>query len=577
MKHPYRFLVVLLLFLTFPFFMQGQTERVDTAVVAKIKAEGIANSQIMDLLSTLCDVYSPRLAWSPEYKRGAEWVVKKLHEWGITNVTYDNWAPVGKGWSLKDFSAVVKSPVPYPLIAYPAAWSPSLKKKEAEVVFIDAKKPEDLEKYKGKLKGKFVLLSEPVDVKPHFEGEASRLVDSTLLKMANADLQGGRRGRRPGYFRPNVQNIDSLLAAMIASFPGADTATMRRRFTEMRLGPMKLNLAATEGALAVLTASPGDDGTITVQSASLPRGPEETPGPRANVYDPTAPETTPQVVVAAENYNRMVRILRKGEKVNLEMGIDAAFAKADSGFNIIAEIPGTDLKDEIVMLGGHFDTWHAATGATDNNTGTATCLEAVRILKVLSDKYGLKPRRTIRVGLWGAEEEGLIGSREYVSEFFAKHEAGNRPEGGPGGPGGFGGGNEPLIKTPAYDKLSVYLNHDNGSGRIRGIYLQGNEAARPIFRSWLTAYGDPTAQTITVQNTGGTDHQSFDGVGLPGFQFIQDQLDYEPRTHHTNMDLYERIQEEDMKQAASIMAFFVYNAATRDAKFPRKEVAPPSR
>jgi carboxypeptidase Q len=557
----------LLSLLLAPAIVLAQPEPVDTSVVSKIKAEGIANSQIMDLLSSLCDVYSPRLAWSPEYTRGAGWVVGKLKEWGIKDVTHDRWSPLGKGWTLKNFSAMVTAPVPYPLIAYPAAWSPALKERETEVVFLDAKTPEDLGKYKGQLKGKFVLLSDLVDVRPHFEAQAERLADSVLLRMANADLQTGRRGRRPGFMRPGVQNIDSMIANMAASFPGADTAAMRRRFVNMRMSPLKFSLAMKEGALAVLTAGAGDDGTVLVQDATIPRSSEADSTPRKSAYEPDAPETLPQVVVAAEQYNRMVRMLRKGEKVKLEMELQAVFTRPDSGFNIIAEIPGTDLKDEVVMLGGHFDTWHSGTGATDNNTGTATCMEAMRILRVLSEKFGLQPRRTIRMGLWGAEEEGLLGSREYVSEVFAKREA--QEQGGPGGPEALGRG---LIKTPAYEKLSVYFNHDNGSGRIRGIYLQGNEAARSIFRSWLTAFGDPTAQTITVQNTGGTDHQSFDRVGLPGFQFIQDPLDYDSRTHHYNMDVYERVVPDDMKQAASIMAFFVYNAAMRDEKLPRKPV-----
>jgi carboxypeptidase Q len=578
MKHSHRVSAIVLLVMALPLFAFTQTERIDTAVVAKIKAEGLANSQIMDLLSSLCDVYSPRLAWSPEYKRGADWVVKKLGDWRINTVYYDRWAPMGKGWTLKNFSAMVTTPVPYPVIAFPLAWSAALKEKNAEVIYLEAKTPDDLAKYKGKLKGKFVLISDPMEVKPHFEASATRLADSTLLRMANADMQGGRRGRRgPGFIRPNVQNIDSAIAAAAAMFPGADTAAIRRRFMEMRLGPMKLNLAATEGALAVLTASSSDDGTVLAQSASLPRGSDESAAPRLSVYDPKAPDTVPQVVVAAEHYNRMIRMLGKGEKVHLEMEIDAVFSKPDSGFNIIAEIPGSDLKDEVVMLGAHFDTWHAGTGATDNNTGTATCLEAMRILRVLSEKYGFKPRRTIRMGLWGAEEEGLIGSREYVSEVFGKRDTAGRGEGAPGGFGGFGGPAGPVIKTPAFDKLSVYFNHDNGSGRVRGIYLQGDEAARPIFRSWLTAYNDPTAQTITIQNTGGTDHQSFDGIGLPGFQFIQDPLDYDSRTHHYNMDVYERIVPDDMKQAASIMALFVYHAANRDEKFPRKPSGPAGR
>jgi len=563
----------------------GQSDRIDTAVVSKIKAEGIEKSQIMDLMSSLCDVYSPRLSWSPEYRRGADWVARTLKGWGIPDVTYDYWAPLGKGWTLKNFSAMITSPVPFPLIAFPAAWSPGLKEKTADVVYLDAGKPEDFEKYKGKLKGKFVLLSEPVEVTPRFEPLATRLADSVLLRMANADLQSDRRGGRrfPRVDRLNAQNVDSAIAAMVAAFPDADTAAVRRRVTGYQMSPQKLGFAFQEGALAVLTAGSGDGGTILVQGASLPRTPGGAPFQRMGAYDPKAPETLPQVVVAAEHYNRMIRMLNKGEKVQLEMEIQVAQTSPDSGFNIIAEIPGTDLKDEVVMLGAHFDTWHAGTGATDNNTGTATCMEAMRILRTLAQQYGLKPRRTIRMGLWGAEEQGFLGSRGYVSETLARREQpepGRGPAGGPeaAAPGMPGGGPAAAItKMPSYDNFSVYFNHDNGSGRIRGIYLQGNEATRSIFRSWLTAFGDPTAQTITIRNTGGTDHTAFDEVGLPGFQFIQDPLDYGTRTHHYNMDVYDRVVEADMKQAASIMALFVYSAATRDGKFPRKPEGPPGR
>jgi carboxypeptidase Q len=245
--------------------------------------------------------------------------------------------------------------------------------------------------------------------------------------------------------------------------------------------------------------------------------------------------------------------------------LDVATTKADSGFNIIGEIPGTDLKDEVVMIGGHFDSWHAGTGATDDATGSTACMEAMRILQKMVKENVFKPRRTIRIGLWGGEEQGLLGSRGYVAAHYGKRES---ADGGMAAM--FGGGGGTLKTLPDYEKFSVYFNHDNGSGRLRGIYLQGNDAARPIFRSWFRMYDDPTAQTITIQNTGGTDHQSFDGIGLPGFQFIQDPLDYDTRTHHYNTDVYERVQPEDMKQAATIIATFAAQAANRDAKFPRK-------
>jgi hypothetical protein len=369
--------------------------------------------------------------------------------------------------------------------------------------------------------------------------------------------------------RVTPENMDSVIAATHEAFPDLDTDMLRERLQSMIFGGRKLEFAQKEGAIAAITGGRGDGGTMIVQAATVPQAPDVPRDQRVSPYDPKAPDFVPQVVFAAEHYNRILRMLKNGEKVKLEMELQVETTKADSGFNIIGEIPGTDLKDEVVMLGAHFDTWHAGTGATDDNTGTAACMEAVRILKVVAEKDGLRPRRTIRIGLWGAEEQGLIGSREYVSQTFAKREQASSAN-------PLGGGGGPITTTADYDKFSVYFNHDNGTGRIRGIHLQGNEAARPVFRSWFSAFADPTAQTITIQNTGGTDHQSFDAVGLPGFQFIQDPIEYDSRTHHYNMDVYERIQEADMKQAATILALFAYNAATRDGKFPRKPLTPPT-
>jgi Zn-dependent M28 family amino/carboxypeptidase len=259
-----------------------------------------------------------------------------------------------------------------------------------------------------------------------------------------------------------------------------------------------------------------------------------------------------------------MRTLQKGVKVRMEVGVQAKFYDEDTkAYNTVAEIPGTDKKDEIVMLGGHLDSWHSGTGATDNAAGCAVAMEAVRILKAL----GVQPRRTIRVGLWSGEEQGLLGSRAYVNNHFA-----SRPPQPAGQQRQFGGPQGPLTLKPDWDKFSAYFNLDNGTGKIRGIYLQGNDLVRPIFRAWLAPFKDLGASTITISNTGGTDHQSFDGVGLPGFQFIQDEIEYDTRTHHSNMDVYDRIQADDMKQAAVIMAAFVYNAATREEKLPRKPV-----
>ena len=364
---------------------------------------------------------------------------------------------------------------------------------------------------------------------------------------------------------------DSAVREMVREFmPDADSARIARFLSQARGGggqnitPQKLEMCLKEGALVVFDIGRGDGGNLIVQSATVPQTGGAAPGQRISVYDAKAPQIIPQVTIAAEHYNRLVRMMKKDQKIKMEMVLDIAMTPADSSFNVIAEIPGTDLKDEVVLLGGHFDTWHGGTGATDDCSGVAACMEAARIIKTL----GLQPRRTIRLGFWAAEEQGLIGSSEYVKQHYAERE-------GAAGASPMGGGTGELKKKAEFDKLSIYLNHDNGTGKIRGVYLQGNEAARTIFRTWLEPFASMGASTISIQNTGGTDHQSFDGVGLPGFQFIQDPIEYDSRTHHYTMDVYERLQPDDMKQAATIMAAFAYNAAMRDALFPRKPAEAP--
>lgn len=550
-------------------------EKVDTAAISKIKEEGLKNSQVMEILSYLTDVYGPRLTGSPEYKEGAEWVSKKLASWGLQNIQYERCAPVAKGWTLKRFALNAIQPRSFPIIGYPKAWSPGVKGTvTGEAILFDAKNEAELQRFKGQLKGKFVFLEADRELTAPFEPQAGRLTDSELLRMANANPQAGGRGGRqfrgvPDLSRMNQPSRDSAVRAMAREFD-TDTATIARFLNRMRgpgqsLTPQKLELCQKEGALVVFDQGRGDGGNLIVQAATVPVTGAPQPGaPRVNAYDAKAPAIVPQVTLAAEHYGRIVRMIGKGQKVKLEMTLDVNFTAADSTFNVVAEIPGTDLKDQVVLLGGHFDTWHGGTGATDDCSGVAACMEAVRIIKTL----GLQPRRTIRVGFWAAEEQGLIGSREYVSQHYAERE---------GGQGGspMGGGSGELKKKPEFDKLSVYFNHDNGTGKIRGVYLQGNEAARPIFRAWLEPFASLGASTLTIQNTSGTDHLSFDGVGLPGFQFIQDPIDYNTRTHHYTMDVYERLQADDMKQAATIMAAFAYNAAMRDEMFPRKPAVAP--
>ncbi|RPI02838.1 MAG: M20/M25/M40 family metallo-hydrolase [Ignavibacteriae bacterium] len=512
-------------------------EQVDTAAVMLIKDEGMNHSQVMEISSWLADVYAPRLNWSPEYRKAAEWASTKLKEFGAENIHFENFSPVGTGWTMKKFYFSVTEPHAFPVIAFPKAWSQATHGTvSSDMVILDAVTEGDLTKFHGKLKGKIILISEPITLKPHFQPDAERDADSVLLRLANRGVSTqGRMGR-----------------------PRMDSVAMVRAL----LNSKKLEFCQKEGAAAILEANPGDDGTLLyVQGAAVPQ-PPLMPGdytsPRKNPYDPDASPLIPQVTVAAEHYNRIYRALQKGIRVKAEMRLDIETTAADSSFNIIAEIPGTDLKNEVVLLGGHFDTWHSGTGATDNGSGVAVCMEAIRILK----KLGLQPRRTIRIGLWGGEEEGLLGSRAYVKKHYAERPDTNRSQSITDSRG--------LIIKPEESSFSVYFNDDHGGGKVRGMFLQGNEAARNIFRSWFSVVADPTAQTISAINTGGTDHLSFNEVGLPAFQFIQDPMDYGSRTRHATMDVYDRLVEDDMKQTATIMAVFVYNAAMRDSMFPRK-------
>jgi Zn-dependent M28 family amino/carboxypeptidase len=298
----------------------------------------------------------------------------------------------------------------------------------------------------------------------------------------------------------------------------------------------------------------------------------QAPPPRpVSVWDKSAPKTVPQITVAAEHYNRMVRMIKFGTNLKMNLDLKCSFFSKDlMAYNTVAEIPGSDLKDQVVMVGGHMDSWHAGTGATDNGSGVAVAMEAVRILQALN----LKPRRTIRVALWSGEEEGLFGSRAYVAEHLGTFPP--APAGSAGGGAAFGGGQAnrgPLTKKAEWDKVSGYFNLDNGTGKIRGIYLQGNEGVGPIFSDWLAPLKDLGASTVTIRNTGSTDHVSFDAVGVPGFQFIQDVIEYDSRSHHSNQDVFDRVQGDDMRQAAVIMAWFLYNTAQRDEMLPRKPLA----
>jgi len=529
--------------------------------IAKIRDEGMNRSQVMQTLSYLSDVIGPRLTASPNMKRANEWTRETLAKWGLENAHLESWGPFGRGWSLKRFSAQVVEPQGIPLIAYPKAWSPGTNGPlSAEVVYFDAKDEADMARFKGQLKGKIVLTAAMREVKAIFNAPGTRRDEKDLLALANAPMP------RPGGGRGGAGNRNAEFMA------------------QLQFQAKKLQFINDEGAAMLVDPGRGDGGTIFVQSATVPQpfqqpnfgAPQPNAPRRFSAYDKDAPKFAPQISMAVEHYNRVARMVQAGEKVKMEVDLAVEFQDKDlNGYNTIAEIPGSDptLKEEVVMLGGHMDSWHAGTGATDNGAGVAVGMEAVRIIQAL----GLKPRRTIRIALWSGEEQGLLGSRAYVAQHFGKMET---PAATTAANGNGNGNGTPtprpvpvLVKLPEYDKLAGYFNLDNGTGKIRGVYLQGNESAASMFRQWLAPFRDLGAETLSLSNTGGTDHLAFDAIGLPGFQFIQDEIEYDTRTHHSNMDVFDRIQADDMKQASTIMAAFIYNAAMRDEKLPKKPMA----
>lgn len=496
-------------------------EKIDSVIFAKLKSEGNEHSQVMDILSMLTDVNGPRLTNSPGYKTAANYAKKTMEGWGMSNVHFDSFGEFGKGWQVKKFGLSATAPTYFNIISNPKAWSPGIKGTvSADVVYLNVKTEEDLDKYKGKLKGKIVLFNFPIMPKPHFEPDATRVHDSTLLKMANA----GVRDR---------------------------SASGTRRFATGApedITYKKWLLCQTEGALAVLECSRGDHGTLYPQAATIPYAPSVPFAERVRAHSATAPKILPQVLVAAEHYNRLVRQIEKGVAVKLELTMETEFTPAEDGFNVIAEIPGTDKSAEVVMIGAHLDSWHGGTGTTDNGVGVAICMEAMRLIKSL----GVQPTRTIRIGLWGGEEQGLYGSRGYVKKHLGEMVEGK------------------AVLKPAAETFSIYLNTDNGTGKWRGVNMQGNEKVRPIFREWMKPFEKTGTATLSLNSTGSTDHVPFDGIGLPGFQFITDPIEYFTRSWHSNMDTYERAIEADLKYNAVLMATFAWQASSREALMPRQ-------
>lgn len=510
---------------------QFSQEKVDLTIINRIKDEELKHSQIMEIAGYLTDVTGGRLTGSPNLRKAQEYTRSKLFEWGIPNGHLEEWGPFGRGWSLEFFTANMTTPVFTPLIAYPKAWSPGTNGTiRGEVVFLDVKTEGDLAKYKGKLKGKIVLFYPARQVEPNFMPQAQRTTDEQLMKLANA---------KPATGEPQ----------------GFQLSPERR--ARIELSYRKWQFLYSEDVALVLEPGAGDGGTVYVTAATIPAPLEMPYEKRVQPWDLSKPKVIPQVVVAAEQYNRMIRLIGRGVPVQLEVNIGVRFDDRNPmSYNVIGEIPGTDLKDEVVMVGGCLDSWHTATGATDNAAGAATALEVMRVFKSLD----LKPRRTVRIGLWSAEEQGSFGSRAYVAAHFGKRAAAsNTPK-----------GQTQSEFKPEYEKFSGYFNLDYGTGKIRGVYLQGNEAVKPIFQAWLAPFKEMGAETVTIEGIGATDHNSFDAAGLPGFQFIRDFMESNTRTAHTNMDLYEHILEDDLKQSAIIAATFIYQAAMRDEKLPRK-------
>jgi carboxypeptidase Q len=523
------------------------SEKIDFDAINKIKQQGMSpqTSQVMEISSWLEDVHGPRLTGSPNIQKAGEWAVAKMKEWGLQNVALEPWTNrngFDRGWTNDKFYVHAVSPQSFPIPGTPTAWTPGTSGLvRGDAILVTETTQEDLQKYAGKLKGKWILGQAAPDVPALWTAPASRQTEEDLEKLQLATAPGLEFGVTPPGGRGG------------RGAPGAPAAPGGRG-----QGPQfnRNDFFKAEGALGVFSTAPRGHGVYTIG------------GRRENDPD----KTIAQIVIPAEQYNRMARMVAKNVPVTVEADIKNTFTSNPPMFNVVGEIRGSDKADEVVMLGAHFDSWHASTGATDNGAGSAAMMEAMRILK----QTGVTLRRTVRIGLWTGEEQGLLGSREYVAAHFASC---NTPPpttpaqpaaGGPPAGGGGRGCQTGYTFKPEHGKLAAYFNIDNGTGAIRGVYVQHNEAVAPIFREWMEPFRSLGMSWLTIRDTGGTDHLSYDAVGLPGFQFIQDAVEYDTMTHHTNLDSYERLQPSDMMKNATIAAGFAYLAANRDEKLPRK-------
>ena len=539
--------IVVLLLLALPALTQ---EHVDLGIVDRVKAEAFERSKVMETLRNLSDVHGPRLTGSPGFEDAARWAMGELKGYGLENVHLEKWGPFGRAWSLEQASLELIEPRYAQLTAIPLAWSASsngpvtgeLVLAPLRVSFRDGpkKSSEALQAYRakwaGKLRGKIVLLSNPKVPAPQTDPQFRRYTAAELADMANATAPAAKK---------TAKRLDELewpedpaeMGKFFGSLPNALMEQLYDLYDQTVAD--RGEFFAKEGVAGVLLEDErAHEGMLF--------------GEAAGGFKAAGTPAPPTFVVTAEQYNRIARLVDKKSPARVRLNLKAATSDRDmDGLNIIGEIPGGDRKDEVVMVGAHFDSWHSGTGATDNGAGSAVMIEVVRILKALN----LKLDRTVRIGLWGGEEQGLFGSRAYVKEHFADPKT--------------------MQVTAEFGKLSGYFNLDNGSGKIRGVYLQGHEAMRPIFESWLAPFRDMGVTTVSIRNTGGTDHLSFAAVGLPGFQFIQDPLDYGTITHHSNMDTWDHAVPEDLMQASAVIATLVYQTATRKEMLPRRELPKP--
>jgi carboxypeptidase Q len=521
---------------------QPAVETLDLTMYQRIRDEGLQHSHIMEYATGLIDGIGPRLTGSPNLKKANEWTKDQFTAMGCSNAHLEDWGEFGMGWRQLNTWVRMSAPDTAVFIAQALPWSASSHGPiNGSAIWIDPKDEKDFEQYKGKLAGKIVFVGPMRDVKP---------IDKPLFERRDADNL-----RTTVEYPVHVGEQENNFVSFIK----------RIEFRE-KIG----QFLASEHAAGIVVPSRdgrnngGQGGTIFDDGGS---------GMGWFTYQREHAEQLPIVVMAIESYGRVYRLLKANVPVNIEMDVETEFTgDHEHGFDTIAEIPGTDpkLKDEVVMVGGHLDSWASGTGATDNGAGTLVAMEVMRILNALQ----VKPRRTIRVGLWTGEEEGEFGSYGYVKKHFGYVPLSQAPDQKelpdflrkPAGP---------VVVLPEREKISGYFNVDNGTGKIRGIYLQQNAAVGPIFEQWMKPLADLGVSTITMRDTGGTDHEAFDSVGIPGFQFIQDMLDYGSRTHHSNQDVYERLQSEDLAQAATVEAIFVYNTAMRDQMLPRKPLPHP--